>query len=98
MVTESKESRLRSDDFGKDIASVQALLSKQVSITQNPYHIKLMFINCNSLHLQETSEAGLATFQQEGIGGLTSMKEKLVEMKHPQSRQIQDRHSDVLRR
>ena len=31
MVTESKESRLRSDDFGKDIASVQALLSKQVS-------------------------------------------------------------------
>ena len=29
-VAESKESRLRSDDFGKDIASVQALLSKQV--------------------------------------------------------------------
>jgi hypothetical protein len=51
-----------------------------------------------SINLQETSEAGLATFQQEGIGGLTSMKEKLVEMKHPQSRQIQDRHSDVLRR
>ena len=44
------------------------------------------------------SEAGLATFQQEGIGGLTTMKEKLIETKHPQSRQIQDRHSDVLRR
>ena len=29
-VAESKESHLRSDDFGKDIASVQALLSKQV--------------------------------------------------------------------
>ena len=26
------------------------------------------------------------------------MKEKLIETKHPQSRQIQDRHSDVLRR
>ena len=96
MVTESKESRLRSDDFGKDIASVQALLSKQVSITLNsPSH---KYYHTNSLHLQETSEAGLATFQQEGIGGLTSMKEKLIEMKHPQSRQIQDRHSDVLRR
>ena len=26
------------------------------------------------------------------------MKEKLVDTKHPQSRQIQDRHNDVLRR
>lgn len=32
IVAESKEGRLRSDDFGKDIASVQALLSKQVCL------------------------------------------------------------------
>ena len=61
-----------------------------------------MIENCmitNYVHfLQETSEAGLASFQQEGIGGLTAMKEKLTETKHPQSRQIQDRHGDVLRR
>ena len=64
--------------------------------------LKVLFLTYSNLslklHLQETSEAGLATFQQEGIGGLTSMKEKLIETKHPQSRQIQDRHSDVLRR
>ena len=32
IVAESKEGHLRSDDFGKDIASVQALLSKQVCL------------------------------------------------------------------
>ena len=48
--------------------------------------------------LQETFEVGLATFEQEGIGSLTVMQDELVGEQHPQSKQIRDRHSDVLRR
>ena len=52
----------------------------------------------HKLYLQETFESGLATFQQEGIGGLSAMKEQLEKAKHPQSRAIRDRHTDVMRR
>lgn len=55
-------------------------------------------IHMHKLYLQETFESGLATFQQEGIGGLSAMKEQLEKAEHPQSRAIRDRHTDVMRR
>ena len=51
-----------------------------------------------SAFLQETFESGLATFQQEGIGGLSAMRVRLEGAQHPQSRAIRDRHTDVMRR
>ncbi len=48
--------------------------------------------------LQETFETGLATFEQEGIKNLTSIKDKLDGEKHPQAKIIRDRHLSVLRR
>ena len=48
--------------------------------------------------LQETFESGLATFQQEGIGGLSAMRVRLEGAQHPQSRAIRDRYTDVMRR
>lgn len=48
--------------------------------------------------VQETFEAGLATFEQEGIKSLTAMKDQLDAAKHPQAKVIKDRHSNVIRR
>lgn len=48
--------------------------------------------------LQETFEAGLATFEQEGIKSLTTMKDQLDKDRHPQAKVIKDRHTNVIRR
>ena len=48
--------------------------------------------------VQETFEAGLSSFEQEGVGGLTSLKDRLVAAQHPQTRQIKDRHANVISR
>ena len=47
---------------------------------------------------QETFEAGLATFEQEGIKSLTGMKDTLDKDRHPQAKVIRDRHANVIRR
>ena len=52
----------------------------------------------NVLPPQETFESGLTTFQQEGIGSLAAMKDRLLAAQHPQSKQLQHRHADVIRR
>ena len=49
-------------------------------------------------HTQETFESGLTTFHQEGIGSLAAMKDRLLAAQHPQSKQIQHRYADVIRR
>ena len=43
-------------------------------------------------------ESGLSAFQVEGIGGMSVMKTELVSQSHPQSKAIQHRHADVMRR
>ena len=48
--------------------------------------------------VQETFEAGLSSFEQEGVGSLTSLKDRLVAAQHPQTRQIKDRHANVISR
>ncbi|KAL3244520.1 hypothetical protein MRX96_002279 [Rhipicephalus microplus] len=70
-----KEAHVRSEDFGRDLSSVQTLLTKQ-----------------------ETFDAGLGAFEQEGIQSITQLKDQLVAANHDQTAAIMRRHDDVLTR
>ncbi|XP_066466623.1 spectrin alpha chain, non-erythrocytic 1 isoform X2 [Tiliqua scincoides] len=69
-----KENSLKTDDYGRDLSSVQTLLTKQ-----------------------ETFDAGLQAFQQEGIANITALKDQLVAAKHIQSKAIEDRHDSLMK-
>ncbi|XP_041430679.1 spectrin alpha chain, non-erythrocytic 1 isoform X5 [Xenopus laevis] len=70
-----KENSLKTDDYGRDLSSVQTLLTKQ-----------------------ETFDAGLQAFQQEGITNITTLKDQLLAAKHVQSRAIESRHASLMKR
>ncbi|KAJ8346496.1 hypothetical protein SKAU_G00278970 [Synaphobranchus kaupii] len=70
-----KENSLKTDDYGRDLSSVQTLLTKQ-----------------------ETFDAGLQAFQQEGISNITALKDQLLAAKHVQSRAIEARHAALIKR
>ncbi|XP_072287916.1 spectrin alpha chain, non-erythrocytic 1 isoform X3 [Pyxicephalus adspersus] len=70
-----KENSLKTDDYGRDLSSVQTLLTKQ-----------------------ETFDAGLQAFQQEGITNITALKNQLLAAKHVQSRAIECRHASLMKR
>ncbi|XP_003743041.1 spectrin alpha chain [Galendromus occidentalis] len=70
-----KEIHVRGDDFGRDLSSVQTLLTKQ-----------------------ETFDAGLSAFEQEGIHSITELKDQLVDANHDQKNNIIKRHDHVLSR
>ncbi|XP_041098654.1 spectrin alpha chain, non-erythrocytic 1 isoform X9 [Polyodon spathula] len=70
-----KENILKTDDYGRDLSSVQTLLTKQ-----------------------ETFDAGLQAFQQEGITNITALKDQLVAAKHVQSKAIEARHAALMKR
>ncbi|XP_051492286.1 spectrin alpha chain, non-erythrocytic 1 isoform X3 [Apus apus] len=70
-----KENSLKTDDYGRDLSSVQTLLTKQ-----------------------ETFDAGLQAFQQEGIANITALKDQLLAAKHIQSRAIEARHASLMKR
>ncbi|XP_071033294.1 spectrin alpha chain [Parasteatoda tepidariorum] len=70
-----KETHVRSEDYGRDLSSVQTLLTKQ-----------------------ETFDAGLSAFEQEGIQSITQLKDQLMAANHDQTPAIVKRHDDVLGR
>ncbi|XP_063100202.1 spectrin alpha chain, non-erythrocytic 1 isoform X1 [Cavia porcellus] len=70
-----KENSLKTDDYGRDLSSVQTLLTKQ-----------------------ETFDAGLQAFQQEGIANITTLKDQLLAAKHIQSKAIEARHASLMKR
>ncbi|MGH0170969.1 UNVERIFIED_CONTAM: hypothetical protein FKN15_070126 [Acipenser sinensis] len=70
-----KENILKTDDYGRDLSSVQTLLTKQ-----------------------ETFDAGLQAFQQEGVTNITALKDQLVAAKHVQSKAIEARHAALMKR
>ncbi|RWS03708.1 hypothetical protein B4U79_02448, partial [Dinothrombium tinctorium] len=70
-----KEVQVRNEDFGRDLSSVQTLLTKQ-----------------------ETFDASLSAFEQEGIQSITQLKDQLVEANHVQTPAIIKRHDDVMTR
>ncbi|KAG8512815.1 Spectrin alpha chain, non-erythrocytic 1, partial [Galemys pyrenaicus] len=70
-----KENSLKTDDYGRDLSSVQTLLTKQ-----------------------ETFDAGLQAFQQEGIANIAALKDQLLAAKHIQSKAIEARHASLMKR
>ena len=66
---------MHSDDYGRDLSSVQTLLTKQ-----------------------ETFDAGLQSFEKEGIQTITALKEQLVASQHAQTPAIEKRYNDVMSR
>uniref|UniRef100_A0A8C6YIH4 Spectrin alpha, non-erythrocytic 1 n=1 Tax=Naja naja TaxID=35670 RepID=A0A8C6YIH4_NAJNA len=70
-----KENSLKTDDYGRDLSSVQTLLTKQ-----------------------ETFDAGLHAFAQEGIANITALKDQLLAAKHIQSKAIEARHASLMKR
>lgn len=57
----------------------------------------LMFLLPSS-GLQETFDAGLQAFQQEGITNITALKDQLLAAKHVQSKAIEARHAALMKR
>uniref|UniRef100_A0A2K5HSS8 Spectrin alpha chain, non-erythrocytic 1 n=1 Tax=Colobus angolensis palliatus TaxID=336983 RepID=A0A2K5HSS8_COLAP len=51
-----------------------------------------------SLLVQETFDAGLQAFQQEGIANITALKDQLLAAKHVQSKAIEARHASLMKR
>lgn len=47
---------------------------------------------------QETFDAGLQAFQQEGIANITALKDQLLAAKHIQSKAIEARHAALMKR
>lgn len=50
------------------------------------------------LCIQETFDAGLQAFQQEGITNITALKDQLLAAKHVQSKAIEARHAALMKR
>lgn len=48
--------------------------------------------------MQETFDAGLQAFQQEGIANITALKDQLLAAKHIQSKAIEARHASLMKR
>lgn len=48
--------------------------------------------------VQETFDAGLQAFQQEGIANITALKDQLLAAKHVQSKAIEARHAALMKR
>lgn len=50
------------------------------------------------VQFQETFEASLSAFEQEGIANITALKDQLLEANHVQAAEIEHRHNDVMKR
>lgn len=55
-------------------------------------------IFCLCFCVQETFDAGLQAFQQEGITNITALKDQLLAAKHIQSKAIEARHAALMKR
>lgn len=71
---------------------LQLLLCMDVS---SPIIITHVFF---CVRLQETFDAGLQAFQQEGITNITALKDQLLAAKHVQSKAIEARHAALIKR
>lgn len=100
MCSGEKENSLKTDDYGRDLSSVQTLLTKQVLILPPPSHpLRLCPSGASPLLcLQETFDAGLQAFQQEGITNITALKDQLLAAQHVQSKAIEARHAALMKR
>lgn len=97
-----KENSLKTDDYGRDLSSVQTLLTKQVlhlPKQYSPFPLYRVTLSVDIFFcLQETFDAGLQAFQQEGITNITALKDQLLAAKHVQSKAIEARHAALMKR
>lgn len=70
---------------------------KEVQIRSDDYGRDLSSVS-TLLTKQDTFDAGLIAFQNEGIISLTQLKDQLVSSNHVQTDAIVSRHTDVIRR
>lgn len=82
---------------------MQTLLTKQVfvSLVHPVALLHLSFslsIDLFCVDLQETFDAGLQAFQQEGITNITALKDQLLAAKHVQAKAIEARHAALMKR
>lgn len=66
--------------------------SEQVPVSTRSLQIGLLLL------VQETFDAGLQAFQQEGIANITALKDQLLAAKHIQSKAIEARHAALMKR
>lgn len=101
MCSGEKENSLKTDDYGRDLSSVQTLLTKQVlHLPKEPLVslCRVPLVLTPSFCVQETFDAGLQAFQQEGITNITALKDQLLAAKHVQSKAIEARHAALIKR
>jgi spectrin alpha len=73
------------------------IADKEVQVRSDDYGRDLSSVS-TLLTKQETFDAGLAAFEQEGIQSITQLKDQLVAANHNQTQAIIKRHDDVMNR
>ena len=94
-----KENHVRSEDFGRDLSSVQTLLTKQETFDAGKITISLLILSLAIANIYcFFLKKGLHAFEQEGIQNITTLKDQLVSAGHDQTATILNRHGDVISR
>ena len=74
-----KENHVRSEDFGRDLSSVQTLLTKQETFDAGKITISLLILSLAIANIYcFFFKKGLHAFEQEGIQNITTLKDQLV--------------------
>lgn len=90
-----KENHVRSEDFGRDLSSVQTLLTKQETFDAGRITVDQCLLFSTLIFW---FGLGLHAFEQEGIQNITILKDQLVTAGHDQTATILNRHGDVVSR
>ncbi|XP_052259701.1 spectrin alpha chain-like isoform X3 [Dreissena polymorpha] len=85
-----KETQVRSDEYGRDLSSVQTLLTKQMRQAAS--------LTGYLMVKKDTFDAGLQAFEKEGIQTITILKDQLIASKHAKTASIKKRYDDVMSR
>ncbi|KAH8239266.1 hypothetical protein KR032_002631 [Drosophila birchii] len=95
---DDKENYVRSDEYGRDLSTVQTLLTKQETFDAGKNN-RGFIIKDNKINIENiTIFPGLNAFEQEGIHNITALKDQLINASHAQSPAILKRHGDVIAR
>ena len=90
-----KENHVKSEEFGRDLSTVQTLLTKQETFDAGKGSMSFQMM-CSVIN--EFFFPGLTAFEQEGIHNITTLKDQLIAANHAQSPAINKRHEDVIDR
>jgi len=96
-----KETHVRSEEYGRDLSTVQTLLTKQETFDAGKDTTNFIFYLYNATKIINSSiknYLGLHAFEHEGIQNITALKDQLITANHNQSEAILKRHADVIDR